>query len=70
MGSAKLVSVLLLLGAVICAAQVQLPDTPAGHQLSGWIESFNRGDQDAYREFLQKNYPSALEHFAQYAPFR
>lgn len=61
---------LFLLCAMLCAAQTQLPDSPAAHQFSAWLEAFNRGDRDAYREFLQKNYPSALEHLARYTDFR
>ena len=52
---------LFLLCAVLCAAQAQLPDTPAAHQFSAWLETFNRGDRGALRDFLQKNYPSGVE---------
>lgn len=52
---------LSLLFAVLCAAQAQLPGTPAAHQFSAWLETFNRGDREALRDFLQKNYPSGLE---------
>ncbi len=66
---AGLLSVLLLvLGA--CAAQVQLPDTPAARQCAAWLEAFNRGDRDAYRDFLQKNLPSRLESLEQGMQFR
>jgi len=59
----------------ICAAQKQstetpFPDTPAGHQCAAWLENFNRGDQDAYNDFLEKNYPSQAESFTHYADFR
>ena len=54
-------SFLLLFLSALCFAQTQFPDTPAGHQAAGWLEAFNRGDKDAFRDFLQKNFPSRLE---------
>src|ERR1700758_5142643 len=60
----------LLLVSFICVAQTQFPDTPAGHQAAAWLESFNRGDHDAYRDFLQKNFPSRAEHVDQEMGFR
>ena len=66
---AKPISLLLLLVAAVCA-WAQLPDTPPGHQLSMWMENFNRGDRDAYRDFLQKNYPTGMEHLDRYMDFR
>ena len=45
---------------VICAAQAQVPDTAAGKQFSAWLQAFNSGG-DAYREFLQKTFPSRLQ---------
>lgn len=52
---------LFLLCAVLCASKAQLPETPAAHQFSAWLETFNRGDREALRDFLQKNYPSGVE---------
>lgn len=66
----KLISLQLLFGVAVCYAQAQFPGTPAGHQLSAWLEKFNRGDADSYRDFLQKNYPSALEHVGRDMDFR
>jgi D-alanyl-D-alanine carboxypeptidase len=66
----KFISLLVLFGALVSGAQTRLPDTPAGHQLSAWLENFNRGDQDAFREFLQKNYPSAVERLSRTMQFR
>jgi D-alanyl-D-alanine carboxypeptidase len=66
--SGLLSALLLLLG--VLAAQVQLPDTPAAHQCAAWLEAFNRGDRDAYRDFLQKNFPSRLESLEQGLRFR
>jgi D-alanyl-D-alanine carboxypeptidase len=61
---------LLLFAVFLCAAQTQVPDTPAGHQLSAWLEAFNRGDRDNLRDFLQKNYPSGLERLDRDVQFR
>ncbi|SRR6266567_1084311 len=68
----SLVTVFLLLSglATICAAQTQLPDTPAGHQGAAWLEVFNTGDREIYRDFLQKNFPSRAEHVDQEMGFR
>lgn len=64
-----LLSVLVfLMGAL--AAQVELPDTPAAHQCAVWLDAFNRGDRDVYRDFLQKNFPSRLERLDQGLQFR
>jgi hypothetical protein len=35
-------------------AQVKLSDTPAAHQLSGWLAAFNSGDKATFVAFLQK----------------
>ena len=53
---------LWLFAFAICAAQkqspeTQPPDTPAGHQCAAWLESFNRGDRDAHRDFLEEKFP-------------
>jgi CubicO group peptidase (beta-lactamase class C family) len=61
---------LLLLCTVLCAAQAQLPDSPAAHQFSAWLETFNRGDREALRDFMQKNYPSGLERLDRDMDFR
>jgi D-alanyl-D-alanine carboxypeptidase len=53
----RLAAVILLLSSRL-PAQVQLPDTPAGHQLSGWLAAFNSGDKATLLAFLQKNYPA------------
>jgi D-alanyl-D-alanine carboxypeptidase len=52
------------------AGQTQLPDTPAAHQFSAWLEAFNRGDRDSYRDFLQKSFPSRAERLDQHLSFR
>ncbi len=65
---ASLLAVLLV--SMAGAAQVQLPDTPAAHQCAAWLQAFNRGDRDAYRDFLQKNLPSRLATLEQGMQFR
>lgn len=49
---------LLLLVAAVCKAQTVPPKTPAGQQCAAWLENFNRGNEEAYRAFLEKNFPS------------
>jgi len=56
---------LLLLVPLSGAAQTQFPDTPAGRQFAAWMQAFNRGDREAYREFLKTNFPSRAEDLAQ-----
>lgn len=70
---AKLLPLLLfvsLTGLGQTAGQTQLPDTPAAHQFSAWLEAFNRGDRDSYRDFLQKNFPARAERLDQHLSFR
>ena len=56
----KTASTLLLFVSLVCTAQTQFPDTPAAHQCAAWMETFNRGDINALRDFLQKNSPSRV----------
>lgn len=56
----RLIPFFVFFVAVLCLAQTQFPDTPAGHQGAAWLESFNRGDHDTFRDFLQKNFPSRV----------
>lgn len=67
-----LFSLLLLFAGVLSVAQTQsrLPDTPAGRQCAAWLENFNRGDREAFRAFLEKNYPSAVERLDRSMDFR
>jgi len=53
----KLAPALLISVSLACVAQTTFPETPAGRQCAAWLESFNRGDINAHREFLQKNSP-------------
>jgi D-alanyl-D-alanine carboxypeptidase len=51
-------------------AQAQPPDTPAGRQVAAWLENFNRADRDTYKEFISKNFPSALARLDRDMDFR
>src|ERR1700682_1509918 len=55
---------------VTCGAQTPLPDTPAVHQGTAWLETFNMGNRESYRDFLQKNFPSRLQNLDQELGFR
>jgi len=61
---------LLLSVGAICAEQPQLPDTPTARECAAWLASFNRGDRDIYKEFLQKNFPSHLQDIERDLGFR
>jgi len=56
----RLAATILLFSAWL-PAQVQLADTPAAHQLSGWLAAFNSGDKATVLAFLQKNYPARVK---------
>src|SRR5213592_3559538 len=60
----------LLCLSVPCSGQVQVPDTPAGQKFVAWLEVFNRGDREAYKAFLEENYPSEAPHADQAMAFR
>jgi CubicO group peptidase (beta-lactamase class C family) len=51
----------LLLFIANCNAQTQFPNTPAGTQTKAWLETFNAGDAEKYKDFLRKNYPTRLD---------
>ncbi|MFZ0421098.1 MAG: serine hydrolase domain-containing protein [Candidatus Sulfotelmatobacter sp.] len=65
-----LLAVVILLAAGCLPAQVQLPDTPAAHQLSAWLAAFNSGDKGTYLTFLQKNYPARANEIDEAMGFR
>src|SRR5688572_16151997 len=69
-----MLAAILLLGflfvAPACAAQTELPDTPAGNQAKAWLAAFNAGDADKYKEFLRTNFPSRLQSADRDAGFR
>ncbi|HEX5702491.1 MAG TPA: serine hydrolase domain-containing protein [Pyrinomonadaceae bacterium] len=60
----------LLFIAPACLAQTQFPDTPAGNQTKAWLDAFNAGDLEKYKEFLSKNLPARLERAAQHMESR
>jgi CubicO group peptidase (beta-lactamase class C family) len=53
---------LLVIAALVSprSGQAQIPDTPAGRQLSGWLAAFNSGNRDSVRSFYEQHYPSAV----------
>ena len=59
-----LAAALLLFIAPACLAQTQFPDTPAGNQTKAWMEAFNAGDIEKYREFYRKHFPARVERAA------
>lgn len=59
-----LAAALLLFIAPACLAQTQFPDTPAGNQTKAWMDAFNAGDIEKYREFYRKNFPARVERAA------
>lgn len=55
---------LLFLIAHGCLGQTQFPDTPAGNQTRAWLDAFNAGDIEKFREFYRKNFPARVERAA------
>jgi len=55
-----LISLVWIGGVPGFASGTQFPDTPAGRQTAAWLEAFNHGDLDRYRDFLEKNFPSRV----------
>jgi len=52
------------------AQQPQLPDTPAAHQFSGWLQAFNSGDRATLLKFFESNYPERAAHIDDAMNFR
>jgi len=63
---------LLVVAALVSphSSRAQLPDTPAGRQLSGWLAAFNSGNRDTVRSFYEQHYPSAVGRVDQMLSFR
>ena len=61
---------LLFCVSTCCLAQTTLPDTPAAHQYSAWLQAFNSGDRVTYLAFLEKNFPSRAKNVDQDMGFR
>lgn len=53
---------------VATAAGAQVPDTPAGRQLAGWLRAFNAADADSLRLFLGRSAPGASGNLLQATP--
>ena len=51
-------------------SRAQIPDTPAGRQLSAWLAAFNRGDRDSLRAFYERHYPAGTSRVDQMMNFR
>jgi D-alanyl-D-alanine carboxypeptidase len=66
----KLASALLFSISLVCVAQTKFPNTPAGRQCAAWLESFNRGDINAHREFVEKNFPPQASRLERQMEFR
>ena len=62
--------VLLLLSAGRGFAQTTVPETPAGRAFQAWLAAFNGADSAAYRDFVQKNWPSGVKLNDQIQQFR
>src|SRR6476660_7290028 len=56
--------------ALLSRAQTTLPDTPAAHQFSAWLEAFNSGDRAVLLRYLEKNNPSRAADIDQELGFR
>ncbi len=57
-GSLTIFFSLVLLFASPAWAQVDIPDTPAGHTLAAWLEAFNSGDPELMDAYYQKYEPN------------
>ncbi len=44
----------------LCSADVAIPDTPAGHALSAWLDAFNSGDRQRIQTYYEKYLPAEL----------
>src|ERR1041384_3859867 len=44
-----------------CLAQTEFPNTPAANQAKAWLEVFNAGDADKYKEFVRNNFPASMQ---------
>jgi D-alanyl-D-alanine carboxypeptidase len=56
---------------VLCLAtpaRGQMPDTPAGRQLSGWLSAFNAGTEAALKQFADRNVAPGADGLLQVSP--
>src|SRR5712692_8658078 len=54
----RFVSILLLVAACAWSQPPAIPDTPAGHTLQAWLDSFNSGDRARIQAYLAKYEPA------------
>jgi retinol-binding protein 3 len=47
-------------GARHASADAPIPDTPAGHALSAWLDAFNSGDRTRIQTYYEQHLPPAL----------
>jgi CubicO group peptidase (beta-lactamase class C family) len=52
------------------AVTPNIPDTPAGHALVGWLQAFDGGDRATFLAFLRSRYPSSVKRIDDYMQFR
>ena len=45
----------------VCQAQTESTNTPAVNQAKAWLDAFNAGDADKYKEFLRNSFPTRLQ---------
>jgi len=67
---ATLLFVAFLFTIPACQAQTQFPDTPAANQAKAWLDAFNAGDADKYKEFVRNNFPGREQRADQDLGFR
>src|SRR5262245_39919040 len=60
----------LAISALTAVAETNIPDTPAAHQFSAWLDAFNSGDRAVLSKFLEKNYPSGVADLDRQLNFR
>jgi D-alanyl-D-alanine carboxypeptidase len=51
----RTIFVAALLSLMTVRVQAQLPNTPAGHRLAGWLAAFNSGQVDVMRRYLEES---------------
>ena len=70
MNHAALLLIAFLFIVPACQAQTEFPNTPAGNQAKAWLNAFNAGDADKYKEFVRNNFPARAQRADQDLGFR
>jgi CubicO group peptidase (beta-lactamase class C family) len=65
-----LLAAILLSATVLAAAPQQIPDTPAAHQFSIWLETFNSGDRARILKYFEANFPERAKNIDRTMQFR